>query len=102
MEEMLTRKALDAVEAKRGAAQAAQQRTDTAAELGLARAAHASAEKALRGGGSAWLIAPVAAVAGAIFLGLLEGKPLADSPAATPPALRPRFKLQAHQASKTP
>ena len=97
MEEMLTRKALDAAEAKRGAAQAAQQRTDTAAELGLARAAHASAEKALSGGGSAWLIAPVAAVAVAIFLGLLEVKPLADSPAATPLALRLDYRLQSYK-----
>src|SRR5438309_2125261 len=79
---------------KRCAARAAQQRTDTAAELGLARAAHASAEKALRGGRSAWLIAPVAAVAVAIFLGLLEVKPLADGPAAPPLALRLDYKLQ--------
>ena len=91
---MLTRKALDAAEAKRRAAQAAQQRTETAAELGLARAAHASAEKALRGGGSAWLIAPLAAVAVAIFLGLLEVKPPADAPAAPPLALRLDYKLE--------
>jgi len=97
MEEMLTRKALDAAEAKRRADTAAQQRTDTAAKLGLARAAHAGAEKALSGGGSAWLIAPVAAVAVAIFLGVLEVKPLAEGPAAAPLALRLDYTLQSYR-----
>lgn len=97
MEEMLTRKALDAAEAKRRADTGAQQRIETTAKLGLARAAHAGAEKALSGRGSAWLIAPIAAVAVAIFLGILEVQPLAEGPAAAPLSLRLEYQLQSYK-----
>jgi len=90
---MLTRKALDAAEAKRGAAQAAQQRTETAQELGLAQRAHAEAS---RGADRRWIIAAAAALALAVFLGILEVQPTAETRAA-PLALRLDYQLQSYK-----